>query len=197
MPTHLHTNTWRDTAGGEWNVLYCTLHSWSYNLMKLIYACMHVDKGSSIRYQLRVWVCVCVCVSTHSNREKEKRKAFQQLYDCIFWHVREEKRAAMNDWTGVCLSVRVGVVTLRTDLCVKEGEGEKMRGCWSWRRRWRDGVDGWDPTTDLSRRLRVGRLAAVGKEIRWGLPHLGLLLLHGLLKETWRRQQFSRQTNQG
>lgn len=39
-----HMDAWSETAGGEGTVLHC-------NLIKLIYACVHVNEGSSIRNQ--------------------------------------------------------------------------------------------------------------------------------------------------
>lgn len=111
MPTHLHTQIHGETQQDK-NGMGCTVH---YTLGAVIYACMHVDKGSSIRYHLKLGVCV----STHSNREEEKRKSFQQLYDCIFWQVREEKHAAMSGWTGG-VSISQGGV----------GDPESWPVCW-------------------------------------------------------------------
>lgn len=94
----------------------------------------------------------------------------------------------------VCLSVRVGVVTLRADLCVEEGEGAQGEGMSERQEvmeRWMD-----EPTTDLSCRVGVAQLAAGGAEICRGFPHLALLLflLHCLLKHT-EKEEVVKQTD--
>ncbi len=54
------------------------------------------------------------------------------------------------------LSVRVGVVTLRADLCVEDGEGEGRRGCWERLEVMERWLRKREPTTDLSRGVGVG-----------------------------------------
>lgn len=155
-----------------------------------LFACGYVLKKKEnpwktvILCEVRVCICACVCVCP-LQRGVVERKPFSS---CVSVFSDRSERRSVLLWMGeqgVCLSVSVGVVTLRSDLCVKEREGEEMMGCWSCRRWWTDAVDGlmdgWEPTTDLSSRVRVCWLGTGGEEIHRGLPRLAFLLLHCLL----------------
>lgn len=70
-------NTWRETAAGEGNVLYCTWHSLCPNLIKLIYACTQYTRISDHPSGNRWERGGCVC-----QREKKKHTGDEECLPC-------------------------------------------------------------------------------------------------------------------
>ena len=89
-------------------MLYCTYRSWSHNLIKLIYACIHVDEGSSIRHQLSMCVYVWVggCVLTCRRKKIILIKSFFPVCSCavdVCACVRVCVRACVHACVYVCM----------------------------------------------------------------------------------------------